>query len=267
MSESFTHLLKTWRKKHKLTQRELSEIVGTSSRIISFLETGREKPTRQMVERLSKALSLHEQAHIDLIIAAGFSPGVNQIKRNAYHDDVMDAALLLIKSHEPYPAIIVDANYDVLAVNDGIVNRIEELLGQAFDHSVLPVSLIDIILHPQSVGQAFKNIDEVARFVLQRYHRESMALGAALDPNMLKERFPYLDKAVLAFDESYQPTPQITVNSDHHGHELVTTTIVTTVGLSHDLGGDSVRVLVSIPINQNAIHVFNGNAHLLENTS
>ena len=256
MNESFTYLLKTWRKSKSFTQRNLAEAAGTTPRIISFIESGREKPTKQMAERLSKALSLNKQAHIDFIKSAGFNLITHEVSDSAYYQSVLEAAEELIANHEPYPAMIVDAQYNVIAVNEGIKQSFTGLLDKEFEASVLPMSLIDILFHPDSVGEHFQNRDEAARFVIQRLHRECIASGKSLDVESFKKLYPYFSDGLVGYDESYQPTPQLIIHSKQNGAAMINKTIITTVGLPHDLGGDAIRVMFTFPVNENAKKLF-----------
>ena len=101
-----------------LSQLALSSAVGTPSRHVSFLETGRSRPSREMVERISEALHLPLRERNRLHVAAGLAP--------AYPDDVLDSAELavfrsvidrLLASHDPFPAYVVDGHWNIVRAN------------------------------------------------------------------------------------------------------------------------------------------------------
>jgi len=256
MNDSFTHLIKTWRKNKQFTQQVLAEEVGTTSRIISFLETGKEKPTRQMTERISKALELSYQAHFDLIQAAGFQPNKNEVMHQQYYQEVLAAANKMIKNHHPYPACVVDSNYNALAVNESIVNCFDYFIGVKFEHEWLPKSLFKVIYSPGSLGDTFEKRDECAKFMVQRLHRENLAKGKPLDLKTFAMEHPFFDEHVINYDADYIPSPELIMNMPVDGKDYETSSVIVTVGLPHDLGGDAIRVVLVYPYNDVASALF-----------
>jgi len=114
----FGAALRLQRTAHGLSQLDLSSAVGTPSRHVSFLETGRSRPSREMVERISEALQLPLRERNRLHVAAGLAP--------AYPNDVLDSAELavfrsvidrLLTSHAPYPAYVVDGHWNIVRAN------------------------------------------------------------------------------------------------------------------------------------------------------
>jgi len=250
MSDSFTHLLKTWRKNKRLTQQKLAEEAGTTSRIVSFLETGKEKPTRQMTDRLSKALKLSYQSHFDFVQAAGFQPSKEEVKHQKYYQEVKEAADLIVRNHEPFPALVIDSNYHVLSVNKGFHNSFEFFTDLKFDDSWLPQSLLKIVYTPGSIGDFFTSRDESAKFLVQRLHRENLSKGTPLDLKGFRDEHPFFSDDIVNYDETYIPSPQLIINAPKDDVLYTTSSVIVTVGLPHDLGGDTIRVVLIFPKNQ-----------------
>src|SRR6188508_1388434 len=118
MSEQVGTLLRDWRTRRRLSQLDLASDAGISSRHLSFVETGRSRPSREMVLHLADHLDVPLRARNALLIAAGYAP--------TYHATDLDAPELqtvrtaierVLVGHEPYPAILVDRRWELVAAN------------------------------------------------------------------------------------------------------------------------------------------------------
>src|SRR6185295_12335713 len=114
----FPNLLKTWRQKRRMSQLELALSSGVSQRHVSFLESGRAKPSRSMILQLSETLEVPLRERNDWLTAAGFAP----IFRARPLDDpqmaqVMSAVRLMLANHEPFPAIAIDRAWNIRMAN------------------------------------------------------------------------------------------------------------------------------------------------------
>ncbi len=114
-------LLRQWREQRRLSQLELALRAGSSARHISFVETGRSRPSQEMVLRLAEQLDVPVRERNALLLAAGYAP--------LYGESPLDAPELgplregmerLLTGYEPYPALVVDGSYTVLGANRGI---------------------------------------------------------------------------------------------------------------------------------------------------
>src|SRR5215468_10759803 len=114
-------LLRDWRQRRHLSQLELSARTGVSSRHLSYVETGRSKPRRQLVLYLAEHLNVPLRERNVLLLAAGYAPSYS---RRALDDGssgmryVRDAIERLLKGHEPYPAFVIDRSWNVVARNE-----------------------------------------------------------------------------------------------------------------------------------------------------
>lgn len=115
----FGHALRRWRDMRHLSQLQLAMRAGTPSRHVSFLETGRARPSREMVLRLADALDVPPEACNTLLSVAGFAPAFSE---RPLSDDalgaVRDVIGRLLRSHAPYPGLVLNAWYDVVDMND-----------------------------------------------------------------------------------------------------------------------------------------------------
>ena len=114
-------LLRAWRRRRSLSQLELALDADVSPRHLSFLETGRARPSREMVVRLSEKLGIPLRERNSLLLAAGYAPLYAERPLDAPEmAPVRDALDRFLRSHEPYPAIVVDRHHNLIAANDAV---------------------------------------------------------------------------------------------------------------------------------------------------
>ncbi|MEL7214759.1 MAG: helix-turn-helix transcriptional regulator, partial [Pseudomonadota bacterium] len=172
----FGDTLKTWRKRRRLSQLDLAGEAEVSSRHISFLESGRSRPSRGMVLRLAQRMDLPHSARNDLLTAAGFAPAAAP----ARHDDalapVREALSWTLQAHMPYPAYAVDRYWHILEMN-ATATRMLGAVGLGVGES-----LVEHLLSNAALGAALVNYDEVLRHSLARLRTEAAHFGA--DPKL-----------------------------------------------------------------------------------
>lgn len=172
----FSDALKTWRKARRYSQLELAHEADVSSRHLSFLETGRANPSRDMIQKLGEALSLPLAVRNQMLAQAGFAARYPQ--RDWSSDEmapIREAVDYMMRQHAPYPAIAVDRHWTILQMNAPA-----ELLLGMFGARV-GLSLLDLVLDP-SVQSMIENWPEVARHTAQRLRVESASRGG--DPRL-----------------------------------------------------------------------------------
>ncbi|GAA3293048.1 helix-turn-helix domain-containing protein [Streptomyces cinereospinus] len=163
-------LLRAWREERRVSQLELALRAGSSARHISFVETGRSRPSEEMVLKLAEHLDVPVRERNALLLAAGYAPRYPQTPLD---DPAMDAVRegleRLIQGHEPYPALVVDATYRVLAANRGITMLLEGL----------PESLLGpepnamrLTLHPEGLAPRIRNFAEWRGHLLAQMERQ-----------------------------------------------------------------------------------------------
>jgi len=164
-------LLKEWRMVRGKSQLDLALDADVSARHLSFLESGRSRPSQEMVLRLAEALGLPLRERNAMLVAAGYAP---QFGESAWESEAMAevrrAAGIILKGHEPYPAVVLDAAYVVLDATDGALAMLggtREVLGQA--------NLMDLVFAPGPVRAGIGNWEDVAAYLLHRM-RESVRM-------------------------------------------------------------------------------------------
>ncbi|WP_053226276.1 helix-turn-helix domain-containing protein [Solirubrobacter soli] len=149
-------LLKTWRTKRRLSQLDLALEAGVSTRHLSFLETGRSRPSEQMVLHLAEQLEVPLRERNRMLLAAGYAPVYSQRSLDEI-GPVKDALDQLLRSHEPFPAIVVDRGWNVVAANAAI----PMLTAGAAAHLLEPpINALRLTLHPEGMAPRIENLGE-----------------------------------------------------------------------------------------------------------
>ncbi|MFF5183374.1 helix-turn-helix domain-containing protein [Streptomyces sp. NPDC000345] len=163
-------LLRAWRERRRVSQLELALRAGSSARHISFVETGRSRPSEEMVLRLAEHLEVPVRERNALLLAAGHAPHYAQTPLDDPALDVLRTGLeRLIQGYEPYPALVVDARYDVVAANRGIA-----MLLEGVPESLLapPLNAMRLTLHPRGLAPRIRNLPEWRGHLLAQMERQ-----------------------------------------------------------------------------------------------
>ena len=149
-------LLKTWRTKRRLSQLDVALEAGVSTRHLSFVETGRSKPSEQMVLHLAEQLDVPLRDRNRLLLAAGYAPTFSERPLSEL-GPIKDALDQLLKSHEPFPAIVVDRAWNVVAANAAI----PMLTAGAAEHLLQPpINALRLTLHPEGMAPRITNLGQ-----------------------------------------------------------------------------------------------------------
>ena len=163
--------LRSWRQRRRLSQLVLALDAGTSQRHLSFLESERAQPSREMVLRLSEALALPLRERNNLLLAAGFAPAYPHRPLEA--PDLVAARSTIehiLEGHMPHPALAVDRYWTLLSAN----RALHCLLGELPSHQVAaPLNVLRLSLHPEGLGGRILNFREWRAHVLSRLRHEA----------------------------------------------------------------------------------------------
>lgn len=168
-------LLREWRQRRRLSQLELALQSGVSSRHLSFVETGRSRPSADMVLQLAEQLDVPLRDRNHLLLAAGYAPAFAQRELDAPEmGPVRDAIDQVLRGHEPFPALVVDRHWGLVAAN-----RAVGLLLQDVDERLLepPVNVLRLSLHPEGLAPRIVNLAQWRAHLLERLCREALAGG------------------------------------------------------------------------------------------
>jgi len=168
-------LLRDWRVRRRMSQQDLALEAGVSARHVSFVETGRSKPSADMVIQLAEHLEVPLRDRNTLLLAAGFAPAYAQRDLDEPEmGPVRQAIDRVLRGHEPYPAVVVDRHWGLVAAN----RAVPLLIGGAADHLLEPpVNVLRLSLHPEGMAPRIANLGEWRAHLLDRLGRQAVVSG------------------------------------------------------------------------------------------
>lgn len=173
--------LREWRQRRHLSQMDLANDAEISTRHLSFIETGRAAPSRDMVMRLAERLDVPLRERNVLLVAAGFAPAFPQ---RPLDDPALslarDAVQVVLKAHEPYPALAVDRHWNLMASNAMVAPM---LAGVSPRLLTPPVNVMRLAFHPEGLAPLTVNLAEWCGHLLERLRRQ---IDATADAQLIK---------------------------------------------------------------------------------
>lgn len=244
-------LLRQWRDARGKSQLDLSFDAGVSQKHISFVESGRSTPSRQMLLDLAQALDIPLRERNALLLAAGYAP--------VYADGALDGPAMasihkalqrMLRQHEPFPAIVMDRYWNVLMTNDAaprLFNRFIDL-----DARPRPRNLLHLMFDPAGMRPFIANWPEAGRSLLARVHRE--ALGSVIDA-ATRTLLDELSRYPGVMSEWRAPTPGTTLPMiplafAKGGVSLNYFSMVTTVGTPQTIAAEELRLECLFPADE-----------------
>lgn len=182
-------MLREWRSRRHQSQLALALQAGVSQRHLSFVESGRAQPSREMVLHLAEQLDVPLRERNRLLVAAGFAP----VFPERPLDDpalgaVRRAVERVLEAHEPYPALAIDRQWTLLAANRAVGPL---LAGAASSLLQPPVNVLRLSLHPDGLAPRIVNLPQWRTYLLQRLQRECELTGDATGEQLLGELRAY----------------------------------------------------------------------------
>jgi transcriptional regulator with XRE-family HTH domain len=168
-------LLREWRERRRLSQLDLSIQADISTRHLSFVETGRSRPTPEMILRLTEQLDVPLRERNTMLLAGGYAPVYQQHGLDAPELDSVRAALRQVLSgHEPYPAVVINRWWELLDANSAVGLFLE---GCAPELLEAPVNVLRLSLHPDGMAPRIINLDEWRAHLLSQLRRRAEVTG------------------------------------------------------------------------------------------
>jgi transcriptional regulator with XRE-family HTH domain len=185
MTEHPGALIRGWRRRRNLSQLDLALRAGVSSRHVSFIETGRSRPTSQMILRLCDHLAVPLREQNRCLLAGGYAPAHPEHGLAEPQMAQVAAAIeSILSAHLPFPALVVDTGWDLVSANDAVY----ELLDGVAPHLLEPpVNVVRLTLDPQGLVPRIANITEWRSHLLGRLGRELDASADARIAALLEE--------------------------------------------------------------------------------
>lgn len=247
-------LLREWRERRRLSQLDLSIQAEISTRHLSFVETGRSRPTPEMILRLSEQLDVPLRERNALLLAGGYAP--------AYPEHALDEPELasvrtalrqILAGHEPYPALVVNRWWEMLDGNAAVAMLIE-----GCDPALLtpPVNVLRASLHPDGMAPRIANLPEWRAHILERLHRQAGVTG---DPRLAE-----LYAELLAYPGGAAERPAVAdvavpLLVRHGEAELAFFSMTAVVGAPRDITVAEVAIESFYPANQQSADYLIGN--------
>jgi len=260
--DMFGPMLRAWRRRRGASQLALALQSGVSQRHVSFLESGRAKPSREMVVQLSTALDVPLRQRNTMLLAAGFAPVYRESNLGAPElTPVRQAIARMLKQQEPYPAVVIDRLWNLLDANEAAAALTLFLYEgpPPVAPPGKPPNLLRSLLDPRELRSKVANWEEVARYLVSTTYAEILAAGG--EPKALafiEEVMAYPDVPAsfrkLRFED--RPPPVLTVDYIVGGKSLSVFTTIATLGTPQDITLQEVRIECFFPADERSDALF-----------
>jgi transcriptional regulator with XRE-family HTH domain len=243
-------LVKEWRSQRRRSQMDLALEVGVSTRHLSFVETGRSKPSPELVLALADRLEVPLRARNTMLLAAGYAPRYSHLDLDAEPMRAARAALArLLDAHDPYPGVVIDRQWNVVVANVAA----QALLADVPSHVLSPrINVFRVCLHPDGLASRTLNLDDWATYLLGQIRRTIVLTGDAELAALEREVLGYqgLPDAGRRPDVGAWSDPPLLVPlrlALGDGVELSLFTTLTTFGTPRDVTLDELAVELFFP--------------------
>ncbi|HVP83653.1 MAG TPA: helix-turn-helix transcriptional regulator [Rhizomicrobium sp.] len=255
--DAFPHLLKAWRQKRRLSQLDLALSSGVSQRHVSFLESGRAKPSRSMILQLSETLEVPLRERNDWLTAAGFAP----IFRARPLDDpemnqVMAAIRMMLANHEPFPAVAVDRAWTI-RLSNAPFDMLTGMIGpDLWERVGGGRNLMRLFFHPRGIRPFVTNWSAIAPLLWHRAQREAEAIGGQEMKAILLDLSQYQDADTLWAAEDAALVPVLPLEILKDGMRVSLFTVIATFGTAQDVTADELRIESFFPADKATEQLF-----------
>lgn len=226
-------LLRGWRQRRRLSQMALALQADVSARHLSFVENGRAHASRELLLHLAEELEVPLRDRNSMLVAAGYAPIYSETPMDAESmRQVREAIDRLLASHEPFPAIVVDRAWDVVAANRPALALISEDLSPAL---LSPrVNALRVALHPEGLAPRIVNFAEWRGHLLERLRRQVVATGSK-DLTDLYQELGRLPGGVFEHEEPPHQDVFVPLRIRSRGRELSFFSTIATFGAPADI--------------------------------
>jgi transcriptional regulator with XRE-family HTH domain len=193
ISDTPGSVLREWRQRRRFSQLDLALEADVSTRHLSFVESGRSAGSRDMLMRLAERLAMPLRARNRLLIAGGYAPVFAERSLEAPDMAAARVAIdMILKGHEPYPALAVDGHWMLAAANAAIAPLLEGVAPTLLDP---PINLLRLSLHPEGLAPRIENLGEWRRHLLDRLQDQVAETGDPFLAELLVELRHYPGRA------------------------------------------------------------------------
>jgi transcriptional regulator with XRE-family HTH domain len=247
---AFGRLLRQWRTQRRMSQLDLAVEAEISSRHLSFVETGRSQPSRDMVLLLARVLDVPLRDRNDLLIAAGYAPMYRETRMEAPALSHARRALdFILRQQEPYPAIALDRHWNVLQANRATARLLEHFVEPAVA-AMAPANAMRLMFHPQGFRRHVPNWEAATAALIQWIHRDVVSGFVDAETRaLLDELLSYPDVPrhwrTLDLGAPNEPFLALEFRKEELGLRFFTT--LTSLGTPHDITLQELRIECFFP--------------------
>jgi transcriptional regulator with XRE-family HTH domain len=262
----FAAALRYWRARRGYSQLRLAAHSGISQRHISFLESARSQPSREMIIRLGMALDIPLRQRNIMLLAAGYAPAYQERSLSDPELAAVKRALdFMLAQQAPFPALVVDRLWNLVMANEPAQMMMKWLLGLA-EHQPMPrdgVNILRLMLDPQGLRQYLRNWEAVCADLLHWIQREAMSDGPGSEASALLAELAALPGMALAsqgpnLDVRALPFLPVEICKDEVMLRLFTA--ITTMGTPHDVTVHELRIETFFPADEATAQWFRSRA-------
>jgi transcriptional regulator with XRE-family HTH domain len=250
-ADHFGVRLSEWRMRRRESQLDLAIAAEISQRHLSFVESGRTLPSRDMVVRLCDALDIPLRARNELLSSAGYAALYPERSLDVLEmAGVRDALSRLVGHHEPYPAFVVDREWRVVLSNGSAARLVSACLDQAMLQSLSPdgaLNFMRMMFEPLQMRPRVRNWPSVAPRLLARLRNEARGDPQSPSAALLKELGPQAE-ADRSSEAPPVELPIVPLELDVEGATLRLFNTITTFGTPQDVGLQELRIEMSYPM-------------------
>jgi transcriptional regulator with XRE-family HTH domain len=239
----FGTIVKHWRSRRRMSQLDLALEADISSRHLSFIETGRSKPTRSMVLRIAEHLDMPLRERNGMLLAAGYAPEYrDEAGRDPQSAEVLDMLREMVERMAPMPALIIDGGWDLVAANAmaGLL-----MAGIAGHLLAPPVNVLRLSLHPEGLAPKIRNLAVWRGHLMDRLDRQLQQTDDGRLRNIAEEIRAYPGSVSLHDEESRGPAVRLELTID--GQELAFLSATMVVGGPRDVVISELAVEMFMP--------------------
>jgi transcriptional regulator with XRE-family HTH domain len=245
-------LIKHWRERRRLSQLTLAVDAEISTRHLSFIETGRAQPSRDMVLLLARALDVPPRGRNDLLTAAGYAPVYRETALDAPEmTDLRRALDFILRQQEPFPGLVIDGHWNLLMTNQG-ASRLMGLFLTPEDVAAVGgrPNAMRLFYHPRGMRPYIVNWEATAAALIQWLHLDlARGIGNAETRRLLDELLSYPDvpQKWRSLDLDVTPAPFLAVEMRKGDLDIKFFSTLTSLGVPYDITLHELRVECFFP--------------------
>lgn len=253
VTTSFGKLLRRWRDARGMSQLTLATEAGISTRHLSFLETSRAQPSREMVQLLAGMLDVPLGDRNALLVSAGYAPAYGERPLSAPElEPVRRALQFTLRQQEPFPALVVDGEWNIVMKNEG-AHRVFELFSQpdGDDDCVIggQVNVMRTVFHPNGLRRYIVNWEELAGCLVNSLHRQVAETGSGAMTRLRDEllAYPGVPSRWSVPDPGVAMPPLVSMHLRKDDLSLTFFSMITTLGTPRDVTLQQLKIECFFP--------------------